>query len=47
MIYDSTPATDATRPLIAYVDFGVDVISSSGTFLLVWDALGIVTITAA
>lgn len=47
VIYDSTPATDATRPLIAYVDFGADVISSGGTFSIVWDAAGIVTLTAA
>lgn len=47
VIYDSTPATDATRPLIAYVDFGADVVSSGGTFSIVWDAAGIVTLTAA
>ena len=32
IIYDSTPASDATRPLIGYQDFGADVISSAGTF---------------
>jgi hypothetical protein len=47
VIYDSTPATDATRPLIAYVDFGADVVSSGGTFSITWDAAGIVTLTAA
>ena len=47
VIYDSTPATDATRPLIAYVDFGADVISSAGTFTITWDATGIVTFTVA
>lgn len=47
VVYDSTPASDATRPLIAYVDFGADVSSSAGTFQITWDAAGIVTITAA
>lgn len=47
VIYDSTPATDATRPLIAYVDFGADVSTTAGTFTIVWDATGIVTLTAA
>jgi hypothetical protein len=45
--YDSTPATDATRPLISYVDFGADVVSVNGTFTIELDAAGIVTITAA
>lgn len=47
VVYDSTPATDATRPLIAYVDFGADQSDSSGTFTIVWDAAGIATWTAA
>lgn len=47
VIYDSTPATDATRPLIAYVDFGADVSSSAGTFSITWDAAGIATVTVA
>lgn len=47
IVYDATPATDATRPLICYVDFGADVISSGGTFQITWDALGIWTLTAA
>lgn len=47
VIYDSTPASDATRPLIAYVDFGADVVSSGGTFQITWDATGICTWTAA
>src|SRR6478609_221606 len=41
IVYDSTPASDATRPLICYVDFGADVISSGGTFQITWDATGI------
>jgi len=34
VLYDSTPATDATRPLIAYLDFVTDVSSTGGTFLV-------------
>ena len=32
MIYDSTPGSAATNPLIADVDFGVDVTTVNGTF---------------
>lgn len=45
VIYDSTPATDATRPLIAYQNFTSDQSSSGGTFLISWNASGIFTIT--
>jgi hypothetical protein len=47
VIYDSSPATDATRPLIAYVDFGADVSSTAATFTITWDAAGIATVTVA
>lgn len=47
VIYDSTPGSDATRPLIGYVDFGADVASVAGTFTIAWDAAGIATLTAA
>ena len=47
IIYDSTPSTDATRPLIAYVDFGTDQVASGGTFQIIWSASGISTLTAA
>lgn len=47
VVYDSTPATDATRPLICYVDFGADVSTTAGTFSIVWDANGIATFTVA
>lgn len=40
-VYDSSPATNATRPLISLVDFGADVISSAGTFAITWAAEGI------
>lgn len=47
IIYDSTPGTAATNPLIGYVDFGADVSSVAGTFTITWDAGGIFTITVA
>ena len=47
VIYDSTPATDATRPLIAYLQSDVDISSSGGAVTITFDANGIATITAA
>ncbi|QIP39723.1 hypothetical protein G9444_2479 [Rhodococcus erythropolis] len=47
VIYNSSPGTDATQPLIAYVDFGADVSTTAGTFTITWDAAGLVTLTAA
>jgi hypothetical protein len=47
VIYDATPATNADRPLIGYVDFGSDQSSSNGNFTITWDATGIVRITVA
>jgi hypothetical protein len=47
VIYDSTPGTDATNPLIAYVTFGADQDSTNGDFKITWNAGGILTITPA
>lgn len=47
VIYDATPATDATRPLLAYVDFGSDVSTTGGTFSITWDAAGLFTVTVS
>ncbi len=47
VIYDATPSTDATRPLIAYVDFGADVAVTNGPLTLTWDSTGIVRVSAA
>ena len=47
VVYDATPGSNATRPLIGYVDFGSDQSSSSGNFTITWDATGIVRITVA
>lgn len=47
VVYDSTPATDATRPLLTYVDFGADQSSSGGDFKIVWNAGGVAKVTVA
>jgi hypothetical protein len=47
VIYDATPATNATRPLVGYVDFGSDQSSSNGNFTITWDSTGIVRVTVA
>lgn len=47
VVYDDTPATAATKPLIGFVDFGSDQSSSSGNFTITWDATGIVRVTVA
>jgi hypothetical protein len=47
VIYDDTPGTDATKPLIGYVDFGQNESSSNGNFIISWNAAGIATITMA
>lgn len=47
VLYDSTPSTDATRPLIGWVDFGVDTPVTSGTLSVTWDAAGIGYVTVA
>lgn len=45
IIYDSTPGTAATNPLIAYIDFGADVSSTAAAFTITWNASGILTAT--
>ncbi len=47
VVYDRTPATDATRPLVCYQDFGEDISTNNGTFKIEWHASGIVEITVA
>jgi hypothetical protein len=47
IVYDSTPGTSATNPLICYVDFGADVSTTAGTFTITWDAAGIFTVTVS
>lgn len=47
VLYDASPGTNATRPLIGYVDFTSDQSSTAGNFTITWDATGIVRITVA
>ena len=47
VVYDATPATDATRPLICYQLSDADITSNAGTFTVAWNASGIVEITIA
>jgi hypothetical protein len=44
IIYDSTPGTAATNPLISYIDFGADVSTTAGTLSITFDAAGIATV---
>ena len=44
VIYDDTNSTDATKVLLAYIDFETDQISSNGDFKITFDANGIFTI---
>lgn len=47
VVYDSTPGSDATRPLLTYVDFGGDQSSSGGDFKIVWNAGGVAKVTVS
>lgn len=47
VIYDGTTGSDATSPLIGYVDFGTDQSTAGTTFGIAWDANGILTVTPA
>jgi hypothetical protein len=47
VVYDAQASTNATRPLIGYVDFGSDQSSSNGNFTITWDSTGIVRVTVA
>lgn len=46
-IYDSTPGTDATRPLIAYLESDTTLSTNSGTLSITFDSAGIATMTVA
>ena len=41
VVYDSTPASDATRPLIMFIDFETDQVSVGAAFTIAWHALGL------
>lgn len=47
VVYDSTPGTAATNPLLSYVDFGGNQSSSSGDFKIVWAAGGLFKVTVS
>lgn len=47
VVYDDTPATSATKPLIGYIDLVSDQASNNGNFTIEWDATGIMRITVA
>jgi hypothetical protein len=47
VVYDSTPATDATRPLLTYVDFGGDQTVNGANFTVQWDPAGIAKVTVS
>jgi len=47
IIYDYTGGTAGTNALVAYIDFGEDKSSESGTFQLTLNASGLFTITVA
>lgn len=48
VLYDSTPSTDATRPLIGIVDFGGgDYAPNGGPLQVTWNASGIGAVTVA
>ncbi|MGW4718272.1 hypothetical protein [Nocardia sp. NPDC004260] len=48
IIYNSTPSTNATRPLIGYVDFGGNQSPSAINFQITWDTTdGVLYLAAA
>lgn len=47
VVYDSTPASDATRPLLLLVEMGGDQTVSSANFTVQWAAAGLVNVTVS
>lgn len=47
VIYDDAGASDASKVLLGYVDFGSDQSSTNGNFAITWDATGIFRATVA
>lgn len=45
VVYNRTPATDATRPLLGLIDFGADKTASGGTFAITLAAVGMLVAT--
>lgn len=40
VVYDNTPASDATRPLVMWVDFPFDYTPVGGKLEIIWNAIG-------
>ena len=47
VVYDDSPATAATKPLIGYIDLVSDQSSNNGNFVIEWDSTGIVRVNIA
>ncbi len=47
VVYDSSPASDSTRPLIGFIVFDADIPVTASTFTIAWDATGIASITVS
>jgi hypothetical protein len=47
VLYDASPGSDATRPLIGYIDFDGDQSATAGSVQITWNASGIATVTVA
>ena len=47
VLYNNTPATAGSKPLIGYVDLVSDQASNNGNFTIEWDASGILRINVA
>lgn len=47
VVYDATPGSDATRPLICYITFDADIPSTAAPFQIIWDAAGIASLTVS
>lgn len=47
VIYDSTPATDATRPLLCFIDFQGSRPTTNGTLSVTFDVNGIAKVTVS
>jgi len=47
VLYNDSGASNASKALIGYVDFGSNQSSTNGNFTITWDATGIVRITVA
>jgi hypothetical protein len=41
VFYDRSPASDATRPLLGYLDFGSDQAATAGSVAVTFDATGV------